>query len=526
MARTYDAEFIDGFDKYGPISAAAVGLTIFTDYMQGEWTGIANDGIYSSGFFTISIVASLFGPGYALQTKSSNDVGAVQKSLPGNYARIIGGAAVKSDLLNSHGFTFTDGVNDQLSIILETNGTIGIRQGAYSATQTAASSQSLASNSTNYLEWDLVFHQSAGSYKVWLNGVLTSLNASSVKTAYGSTNNYCNTFRMMGVGSSGGNTFWTVDHLYLWMYLTSGSADTPALSNPIVETEFVIADSSIQFTPGAAILGTAFANGTTATNAPGANKLVLVKVTNVATGGTLQSVSTIPGATSGAANFKGVVYADNGSGTGPTGAPLSSGTQVTGATISVPLVLPLVTPQALTVNTIYWIGFITDTSVVLFEQDATSIAYISTNTYSGGAPTSPTMTSGQPTWSCWGNMTGMTSGWTEVQENPGQGDLDYTAANVVGKIDQYIFPTLTTIPQTIYTVAFKALVRRADAGARKISLVATSSGTQGSGNAPNQGVPMTYGYVSSYFDFDPHTPTVPWTFSGVNAATAGPMISS
>jgi len=74
----------------------------------------------------------------------------------------------------------------------------------------------------------------------------------------------------------------------------------------------------------------------------------------------------VSSATSGTAKFKAVVYADS---AGAPGSLLSSGTEVVGCTSGSTLTGALITPQSLTAGTPCWIGFITDTSVVLQQAD-------------------------------------------------------------------------------------------------------------------------------------------------------------
>ena len=154
-----------------------------------------------------------------------------------------------------------------------------------------------------------------------------------------------------------------LDDLYLFDTTTSFN-NAVLNTNPRIETQFPVSDSTVQFSFGAAILGNAYSI-TSNTNAPGANELFLRSFTP-GVNCTIASVSCVPEATSAAANFEAVIYSDSG------GAPhslLSGGSQVTGTTLGTTLTGPLTTPQSLTAGTPYWLGFITDTSVVLAEVD-------------------------------------------------------------------------------------------------------------------------------------------------------------
>lgn len=315
-----------------------------------------------------------------------------------------------------------------------------------------------------------------------------------------------------------------VDHEYDRFYISSGGVDTPLLYNPIIETQFAASDAAVQFTPTAGVLGQDY-SATTNTNAPGANQIFLRKFTPIVNC-TLASVSILPGATSAGAKFKAVVYADSAG--VPNGAPLSSGTEVVGTTSGTLLTGALVTPQALTAGTPYWIGFITDTSVVLNEVDTTITGAKAANTYTSGAPTTPSMTTGQASWIIFGNCTSPAANWAQVNNgfsNPPLGDLSYNADATVGHADRFNFPALSVNSQNIATVAVKGYAKRSDAGARTIDLITKSNTTTSTGSAPGQAPATSYGWMVSYFDTDPNG-AIAWTKTAVDAATSGYDIAS
>ncbi|MGH7735907.1 MAG: hypothetical protein ACREOE_19970, partial [Gemmatimonadales bacterium] len=75
----YDAEFIDGFDKYGPVGLVSCngGATSLNALLtDGQWNSIAN--------VNPSLVAGLGGPsGRALQLQGTNNSNAgINKTLP------------------------------------------------------------------------------------------------------------------------------------------------------------------------------------------------------------------------------------------------------------------------------------------------------------------------------------------------------------------------------------------------------------------------------------------------------------
>jgi hypothetical protein len=293
------------------------------------------------------------------------------------------------------------------------------------------------------------------------------------------------------------------------------------LTNPRIETQYPSSDAQTQFTNGALIVGSAY-SATNGTNAPGANKLFLRTITP-ATNCTINSISCAPSAASGTANFKAVIYSDS---AGSPGSLLSTGPAVTGTVAASILTATLTTPQSLTAGTPYWIGFITDTSIALYEQDSTTTGVSVTATYTSGAPSSPTgFTHNLASWEIFGNCSGASTNWETQTDNPALAGLTYAWSGTVGNEDLYNFPALTVNPSAVYTMALKCYGARTDTGARTISLHTKSSSNDGTGSNPGITPATSYTWLTSYFDTDPNT-GVAWTGIGVNGATSGPGIAS
>jgi len=489
--------FCDGFDKYGPV--AGVTATIQAALLAGEWT--------SASLSLANIVAGLSNTGYAVSFGVITT--APYKTLATSYSRLIGGIRIQSTLASAGGVTFLDSGTYQCSITINTTGLISIRTGGTSGTALSTSTVSVSANSTHYLEWDITFAAS-GAYQVWLDGVSLFSGTGATKS---SSNSSANQFQLNGTNI-------IYDDLYL--FDTTGSTNNAVLlTSPQIETQFPNADSSVQFSFGAAILGSAYAT-VASVGAPGANELFLRKVTTGPTG-QLASVACIPQATSAGANFKSVVYADSAG--SPTGSTLATGTQVTGTTSGTTLTSSFASPPTLSASTAYWLGFITDTSVNLSLTDNATVAGSkAANTYGSGPPTNPTMTTGQSSWLIYGNMTGIAVDWYEEDINPPPGDISYVSSSTSGNEDLYSFPALTTPnPANIYSVVVKGYIRRTDSGARTVSIQCKSGGTDSAATTVTPGT--TYGWIDGNFDTDPATSSA-WGASGVNSATSGFKIAS
>jgi hypothetical protein len=506
--------FIDGFDKYGPVGNSSNNGNL-SSLINLDWS------FNYFGAFLGSIANGLSSTGTALafNPNNGNSFWGIGLNLSTSYTRLIGGFRMQTAHVSDCIFQFLNNGNPMCAIHVDTSGVLHLETGgaafnsSYSGTG-IASGGSIGSGVTTYVEFDITFG-SSGAYQIWLNGI--SLFSGTGNTANGQAS--CNE---IGFGAIHGNTTlaFVVDDFYL--FSSSGTTNNAVLNtNPRIETQYPTGDFQTQFSAYTALLGTSYSI-TTNTNAPGANTIFMRRY-QAQVAMTLNSVSCVPEASNGTANFKAVVYNDS-SGS-PSGAALAVGGQVTGTTSGTTLTSTFSSGVSLTSGNYYWIGFITDTSVVLQETDTTSAGYSASNTYTSGAPTSPTMTPSQPSWNIWGNCSSYTvNHWAEAQ-NPNAGDLSAIQSSTAGNEDLYSYPALTTNPVNIYTMAVKCCARLSTSGTRTIDCRVSSSGTDSAGSNPGQTPTGSYAFKDSYFDTDPHT-SAAWTTSGVNAAYAGPKCAS
>lgn len=504
--------FIDGFDKYG---AAGAQLPLPNNIIpQGGW-GI---GTPVTG---ANIVSGLSASGQAVQLGNFAAVygNVINKTLPTNYSRLIGGVRFSSTLQAPAGVIFIDNFTPQCSVLFNpTSGLVGIYQGSYGS-QLELGHGSVAAGTIHYLEWDITFNTgSMGGWTVWLDGVqILGGTGTTIQTA----NAYANVVQLgtiTGFTDFGTSTF---DDFYLFDDTTSLN-NSVLLSNPSVVTQFPIGDHQTQFTNDGNVFG-AYAVLTSNTYASGANTLYLAPFTpNVNC--TINDVVAWTQSNNATANFKGVIYSDS------TGAPhtlLSSGTQVTGCTVNTQLLMPLVTPQNLTGGVQYWLGFITDSSISMSEFNGSSVTgQRAANTYSGGAPgTAPSMTLNQATLAISGWCTGATTNWESEALNPPMGDGSSVSSATPTTEDLYIYPALPTSVVTVYTVGVSGNARLSFPGVHTFDLVALSGGTSGTGSNTGLNPTVNYAWYDSYFETDPNTGS-PWTPTAVTNAFFGMEIIS
>jgi hypothetical protein len=518
-----DFVFTDGFDHYWPQVEVAAAVDV-SSALAEQYNVV--------GSLITSTIAPLSGStGMALYVggTSASNVCDLYAPLPANYARSIGGITISPLAFGGgryNGLGFKDGLQDQLYISINSVGQIEVRRGHSSniipnGTLLATSVETLLLGSVHYLAWDVTIHGSTGSVKIWLDNVPTSINLTGVNTS-ASGNNYFNSFApVLGWGNVAAMAY---DHAFCYCYSASGGSEVPPLTSPIIETQFENSDNSVTFTVGAGVLGDVGAPAyvTNSVNAPGANQLVLRKFTP-SVGCTLASVGITPKATSAAAKFKAVLYADS---AGSPGALTATGTEVVGATSGTSLSLPFASGQALTGGTSYWIGFITDTSLNIQQYDGTTnVGQKKANTYTSGAPNpAGTMTGSQPSWLIWGNLSAVSAKWPQEAVRFAS-TLSYNYSSTVGNTDLFGFPSLVTPAAAIHCVSLVAAISKSDAGARTINLVTKSGATSDNGSLGTYSPPLSLAYARSNWLNDPNTGSA-WLPASVNAALGGYKIAT
>lgn len=511
-----DYFFTEGFDKLG---GPGIG-SISTNLLMGEW----NSYTQSQGGWTFAIVAALAGPGYALDLTLPNDssgrAGSLNRILPGNYQRVIGGCYYKQVTTNNGqpwAFEYHDNGTAQFSITINSNNTISLRRGDDDGTVIATSTEAPGTGTIHCLTWNVVPHGSAGEATVYLDGVpLTNLNGLTGLDLTNSANNYVNEFRLHtdvpGTTQSGRCVF---DHLFSDFYLSSATTpDTgPLTGNPIVEAQTPVASGTFDFVPVRGTLGQHTRYGTNVAS-PAAGSLILRKFTAVGDGA-LSTMRMVSNATNAGAKFKGVIYADNGSGTAPAAAAaLDVGAEVVGCTAGAVIDSDM-NDYALVSGTTYWIGFIMDTSLSMQLVDGNALGYRAANTYASGAPNPPpALTAGQGSWYIYGLVIPPDETWSQFDEAP-QSTLAYNKATGVGERDELNCGPLSVNPAEVYRVSHKFNVRRTDAGSRTIKAGTKSGATEQQASAV---APATSGmWVVDGRALDPDT-GLPWTAAAVAAS--------
>lgn len=495
--------FTEGFDKYG-----YEGLNIGTNQLgqlmtRGEWN------TYSFGG-TPTLAPPIGGTGCSFRFGGNN----LEKIFPTGYRRLIGGYAFRKDGASAlHKVYFLDlAGNGQAEITVNGSGQIIVGCGG----QVVTAVETLSIGLDYFFEYDYYCDNSAGHFNLWLNGVPTSVAITGDTQSSGSSNALGRMGLLVTAGSFGEVASW--DHIYVWGYTNNSSSDTPALTNPLIETSYAVADNSVDFTIGEGILGNMIDKPSSGSNLS-ANRLYLRKY-ETPVDADITTVVSQPNATSGTAKFKAVVYADNGSGTAPT-TRLDVGPEVVGCTDGVLLELPLTTPVAITTGDTLWVGYIVDTAVRQYVMDSLNRGFEATNTYTSGAPNpAPAMT---PIASImiWAKLDNISANFNQnIKQMAALDGVSFNYSTAVGDEDLLQFANLVSTPVEVYSVAIKAQLSKTDSGPRTADIELKSGAVVDTGSDPNQSVNTTKSTHASYWTRNPDG-DIDWTGLSVNASFGG-----
>lgn len=483
-----DYEFMDGFDKYGPAGNQNGGVLLD----DGEWSSISTTSVAEYQFQAGIVTGQLLR--FGSNGNASNNV--LSKTLPANYQRCVGGCYMGNNQNSSGAPTsvrFGDANTPQCSITVNMDGTISLRRGTQSGTiiQTY-SSKPLSAGQMACIEWDITVHNTTGIAKIWRNGELV-INLTGQDL--GSTaNNYYNQIELTGMT----NGFHYYDHFYSWHYLASGGSETPCLTMPVIETNVASADDTIASTVGGVTIGdTGQADSSSVTS--GTNRMYLRKVTSDVAG-SISSIVLFSTTTVAGCKIKGVVYADN---AGIPGALLGTGTEVVGTVASADLVLPFGSPPTIAAGTSYWIGFIADLQPN-FRTFSSTAGVVYSRTYTLGPQDPGGVGTASFEYAMFATVTGVTTKFAALN-NDFPSAYSYNVLAAAGDKDLYGFPDLSVTPETIYSVAVKALALRSDAGARTVEVRTKAGATENAGSAAAITPGTTSTWITSYWPLNPDT---------------------
>jgi hypothetical protein len=524
----YVPKLAQNFAAYsGPANIMGAGSngTILPSASQGLLAEYISYGVFLGEMCIINGLGGSSAAALLMMANDSNTVMSIDHTMPANYSRVRFGFSFMTNLsVFSGGVCGLDGGTIQWGCGVDSLGRIIFTRGDLNGgTVLFTSAATILSNIRHYLVVDVTTHPSAGTIRIWLDGVDITSGGLTSQNTRATANSYVNRWRLQSRATTNGKMgfgdFFIQDNT---------AADATITSDRIVDGLPITTDDAVQFSPARSLVGNFHKMITSSTNAAGANQLVLVPVVPTVNM-TINSISIMPRATSAGAKFKGVIYGDT---AGVATTLLSSGTEAVGCTTGIELSLGLVTPQALTGGTTYWIGYICDTSVATQISDPnTTLGVRKANTYTSGAPSPAggSFTTGQSTWSIWGLATGAGSNYDQINRLPPamQSTLPvaYNQDGTVGHIDSFNVTDLPVTPTGVDMVQVKVLAQRTDAGARTVNIKAKSGATAGNGDNAGVTPPTSLQWLSSRFALNPAT-SAAWTPSEVNGMKAQIEIAS
>lgn len=504
-----DYIFVDGFDVYGYTLGRTVEHAFAASVASlGKWTanaGASGDRIQGAPPISTSLGRSL---------TMGNNV-SLYKTLPSAFARVVGGFHTLYPTTDGNFrlvFSRTGGTLQNAAIQL--TGSTGLITVYNAANVVVGTGSTVFSTGVSHcIEFDITQHASAGIINIWVDGV-AELTVTGLNT--GSSGHD----RLTMITPNSGVPSYRIDHLYTWWYTAAGGSETPALTNPLIQTDWGESTDATDFTPVVIAIGELDMSTNIAATA---NRTFVRKITPVGNM-TLDGMRSTPRTTSAIAKFKSVLYADSG---GVPGALIDSGAEVVGCTSGSVLTLPFSAGQALTGGTSYWIGYITDTNLQTSMKDSASTNPDSgffTRLYSSGPENpAPAITIGFDL-SFWGYGTTISDN-VDIVSEVFPYSANYVESNVVGDKDLFNFPPLDYTPTDVYSVSLNAYAMRSDASAKTMDLIADSGGTEGSGSNAGITPGTSLQHVTTHFLTDPNT-SAAWLPAAVAASKYGYKVAS
>lgn len=122
-----------------------------------------------------------------------------------------------------------------------------------------------------------------------------------------------------------------------------------------------------------------------------------------------------------------------------------------------------------------------------------------------------------------GSDSDSTDNYLLVDDTTPDGDTTYVQSSTVGQKDTYSFADMSHTPATIFGVQAVACVKKDDAGARAVALLAKSGATEDTGASQN--LSTSYAAYVKLWATDPNT-GMRWTKTNFNAAEFGLKVAS
>lgn len=484
--------FGDGFDLYATT----------TDSVLGYW----DSGAPAS--FTLG--TGRFAGGQCIQSTASNVVLLVKSSAVNDGVHHIICALRQTAALSGANigmyFQLSDGVTNQVCIVTRSDGAILLTSATPAGTVLATYTGAVSAQNTWFaFEFEVVIHNTAGSFTVRKNGNSSNdFTATSLNTRPGA-NAYANKLTLGG-GANGINQQHLDDILWL-----SDATSLAWLGDIRCYTRMPTSDASAQFSRSPSPSQVAVAVSTTASDPTGTSRYTQFIATYTGTVGSI-GVNVNTGFTG---NMKCSIFSDV---AGPA-AVLGSATTLTNPATGANT-FTFGTPVAVTKGVTYWSAVSHDVTAILsvgvgtFGKTSTAVTYASfpTATPVVGANTAPLAHTV--------NITPTVN--TEfVNETLQDGTTSYVYDSTIGHADFYAIAPLAVTPASVVAVITRGLMEKSDSSFRSGAVRLRSGSTTVA--APTLNLASTWLWSWRADSTDPNTAAA-WTHTAVNNVNIGPIV--
>ena len=405
----------------------------------------------------------------------------------------------------------SDGATAQCSVVFRSDGAILLTSGVPTGTTLATYAGAVTAINTWYsFEFEVVVHNSTGSFKIRKNGnSVDDHSTTGIDTAGGTANNYAN---KLTIGPGNTTPTQNVDDLF-WR---SDTSSVSWMGDLRCYTRMPASDASTQFartptsntqTPFTSTGSLAIANGT-------ARYVPFTAAYDGSVGSA--TVSLVAGYTG---NMKCSLFAS--SGTAPT-TVLGSATVVTNPVTGVNT-FTFGTPVSVTKGTQYWIGFDSDTASGNWTGATGTGGVTSATAYASFPVASPSVSTNQsPVFTSITVTTG--SNTTVVNEPQQDATTSYVYDSTVNDADFYTIGAIASTPAATIAVVTRAYMQKSDAGSRTAAVQIKSGATTVA--SPTLTL-TTSGWQWAWRTdtVDPAT-SAAWTAAAVAGLNVGPVVVS
>lgn len=399
----------------------------------------------------------------------------------------------------------SDAATNQCCIVFRSDGTVLLTSATPVGTVLATYSGAVTAVNTWYsFEFEVVIHNTTGSFKVRKNGSTTDDHSTTGINTRPGANSYANKLTIAMNTSVASHQ---LDDL-LWR---SDAASVPWVGDVRCYTRMPASDASVQFAKSPAASPAGFGGIFSSTNT--ANGTAVYSTCTPLYDGVVSSayVTMLTGFTG---NMKCSLFA--GSGTAPT-TVLGSATPIVNPVAGVNT-FTFSTPVPVVRGGTYFIGFAPDAAGGAYQTGAASGSRNSSTSYASFPVANPTTSS---TSAIVAAIIITPANYAVVNEAQQDGTTSYVYDAVAGHADFYTVAALGSTPASTVAVTTRAFVAKSDAGTRTGAVQLKSGGSTVA--SPTLALSTSFGWTWRTDTTDPATSTA-WTAAAVSACTIGPAV--